>query len=91
MIVGSPGPFSSNEEQIVNRPAHYNTGAVECLNAIESAVQGLEPFEAVLTGNCLKYLWRWKKKNPESPSTDLKKCRYYLDQLITLTENPKNG
>ena len=38
----------------VNHPAHYK-GRVECIEAIESGVEGLPPFQAVLVGNVIKY------------------------------------
>jgi len=44
----------------VNQPRHYQ-GKVECIDAIESAIQDLEGLEAMCTGNAIKYLFRWKK------------------------------
>lgn len=64
----------------VERPAHYTHGAVECIDAIEAAVTGLEGVEAVLTGQVLKYLWRWRHKG--HPLEDLRKARWYLDRLL---------
>lgn len=43
-------------------PKHYQ-GKVECIDAIETATEGLEGLEAVCTANVMKYVWRWKKKN----------------------------
>lgn len=63
----------------INHPAHYTQGNIECIEAIAAAVTGLEGMEAVCTANAIKYLWRWKKKNGEE---DLKKARWYLDELI---------
>lgn len=48
---------------MVNRPAHYNKGRVECIDAIEVATGDLSGIEAVCTANAIKYLWRWKQKN----------------------------
>ena len=62
----------------VNKPAHYQ-GKVECIDAIESAVEGLEGIEAVCTANVIKYVWRWKKKNGIE---DLRKASWYLNKLI---------
>lgn len=64
-------------------PSHYTSGKVECIDAEEAATEGLTGFEGFLTGNCIKYLWRWKKKNGVE---DLKKCRWYLDKLIAKLE-----
>ena len=42
----------------VNHPAHYNAGNIECIDAIEEAVKGLDGKEAFATGNAIKYLWK---------------------------------
>lgn len=70
-------PAESDE---VEHPAHYTRGGVECIDAIEAAVTGLEGVEAVLTGQVLKYLWRWRHKG--RPLEDLRKARWYLDRLL---------
>jgi hypothetical protein len=69
----------------VNRPAHYQ-GKVECIDAIESAVEGLEGIEAVCTANVIKYVYRWKKKNGLE---DLRKAQWYLNKLISLQESDR--
>lgn len=66
----------------VNHPAHYTAGGVECIDAIEAAV-GVLGSEAFLTGQVIKYMWRWKLKNG---AEDLKKARWYLDRLIKNVE-----
>ena len=63
----------------VNHPSHYTQGGIECIDAIEAAVSELSGIEAVCTGNAIKYLWRWKKKNGVE---DLKKARWYINRLI---------
>lgn len=63
----------------VNHPAHYNAGNIECINAIEEAVKGLDGKEAFATGNAIKYLWRWKRKGGKE---DLKKAVWYINRLI---------
>lgn len=63
----------------VNNPSHYTAGKVECIDAMEAAVTGLEGMEAVLTAQVLKYIWRWKKKNGLE---DLRKAEWYLTRLI---------
>lgn len=62
----------------VNHPAHY-AGKVECIDCLESATEGLTGIEAVCTGNAIKYLFRWKKKNGIE---DLKKAQWYINHLI---------
>ena len=66
------------KNDIVNKPAHYQ-GKIECIDAIESAVEGLEGLEAVCTANVIKYVYRWKKKNGVE---DLRKASWYLNKLI---------
>ena len=63
----------------VNKPAHYNAGKVECIDALEAATIGLTGIEAVCTANAIKYLWRWKHKNGVE---DLKKAKWYIDRLV---------
>ena len=63
----------------VNRPAYYVSGSVECIDAIDAAVTGLEGYQAVYTAQVMKYIYRWKRKNGVE---DLEKARWYLDRLI---------
>ena len=71
---------------MVNHPAHYTQGGIECIDAIKAAVTGLTGMEAVCTGNIIRYIWRWKFKNGLE---DLKKCRWYIDKLIEEVEGAK--
>lgn len=71
---------------MVNHPAHYTQGGIECIDAIKAAVTGLTGMEAVCTGNVIRYIWRWKFKNGLE---DLKKCRWYIDKLIEEVEGAK--
>ncbi len=43
------------ENNMVDHPAHYTSGKVECIDAIEAATGGLTGIEAVCTGNAIKY------------------------------------
>lgn len=64
----------------VNHPAHYTAGGIECIDAIAAALTcQKDPMQAWLTGQVLKYLWRWPLKNGLE---DLEKARWYLDRLI---------
>ena len=69
----------------VNHPDHYTAGKVECIDALESATEGLQGIEAVCTANAIKYLWRWKRKNGIE---DLNKAIWYINHLIELA-SPK--
>lgn len=65
---------------MVNHPPHYIAkNGVECIKAIEAAIEDLEGMDAFCTSQVLKYIWRWKKKNGLE---DLKKARFYLNWLI---------
>lgn len=80
--LNSVAPTLAAKPETVNHPAHY-AGKVECIDAIEAATDGLNGVEAFCTGNSIKYLFRWKKKNGLE---DLKKARWYLDRLISSLE-----
>ena len=56
---------------IIDHRDYYNRGAIEAIDAIESACTGLDGYEGFLTGTAL---------------ADLKKARYYLDRLIAEQE-----
>lgn len=73
------------EKDMVNHPSHYisETG-MEVIDAIEAFTFDLNGIEAVDTGNILKYVCRWKKKNGLQ---DLQKAKWYLDHLIAHVEN----
>jgi hypothetical protein len=57
----------------VNSPSHYNSGSVECIEAIE-AMLSPEEFIGYLRGNSLKYRWRFRYKG--KPIEDLNKARH---------------
>ena len=63
---------------MVNHPPHYTKGGIECIDAIEAAVAGLEGPEAVYTAHALRYTWRWKHKNGLE---DVEKAIWYLQRL----------
>lgn len=68
------------EHDNVNHPAHYTAGGIECIDAIAAALTcQKDPMQAWLTGQVLKYIWRWPLKNGKE---DLRKARFYLDRLI---------
>jgi hypothetical protein len=62
----------------VNHPARYTRGKVECIDAIESAVFGKSPVEAVSVAAIIKYLWRYEEKGGHQ---DLEKATWYLERL----------
>lgn len=69
----------------VNHPAHYTAGGVECIDAIEAALTcQQDPCHAWLTGQVIKYLWRWPMKGGVE---DLRKSEFYLKRLIGKIES----
>ena len=70
-----------HKPDMVNSPPHYNKAGIECIDALRAATG--EGFEYYLQGNILKYLWRYRYKNG---TEDLKKARWYLDELIKEVE-----
>lgn len=70
---------SSQSGDMVNHPAHYTQGGIECIDALKAATVNLKGIEAVCTANAIKYLWRWKEKNG---TEDLKKSIWYIERLI---------
>lgn len=62
----------------VNNPKHYNFGAIEVIDAIESWGLGF------CLGNTVKYIARAKHKGSELE--DLKKARWYLNREISNLE-----
>jgi len=67
------------ESKEVHNPSHYNTGAVECIDAIQATLSA-EEFQGYCRGNTLKYLWRCMYKGKSKQ--DLEKARWYLDRLL---------
>lgn len=62
----------------VNRPAHYTSGGIECIDAMQAAF-GVEAVKDFCLCNAFKYLWRHRNKNGVE---DLKKARWYLNRMI---------
>lgn len=60
-------------------PNYYNKGNVECIDAMESAVIGKPPDEAIYVANIIKYLWRYESKGGLQ---DVQKAAQYMDRLL---------
>ena len=69
---------SKKEGDDVSSPFHYNSGNIECIDAIKAA-SSKEEFEGYLRANVLKYIWRFRYKDNIK---DLRKAKWYLDRLI---------
>jgi|TARA_Y100000361_G_C11063308_1_gene291653 hypothetical protein len=72
----------------VNNPSHYNSGSVECIEAIE-AMLSPEEFIGYLRGNSLKYRWRFRYKG--KPIEDLNKANWYEEKLLKFLEENKSA
>ena len=68
-------------EDMVTAPSHYNTGNIECIDAIEESMSSIA-FKGYLKGNCMKYLWRYDYKGKQVE--DLKKAGWYLQKLTEM-------
>ena len=68
-------------EDVVNKPHHYNTGNIECIEAIEESMTSVA-FKGYLKGNCMKYLWRYDYKGKQVE--DLNKAGWYLRKLTEM-------
>ncbi len=60
----------------VKHPAHYNTGSIEVIDAIEDWKLGFH------LGNAVKYIARAGKKNKETKIEDLEKAAWYLNRYL---------
>lgn len=83
---GQETPVLERKPDVVNHPAHYNNGKIECIEAIEASMSP-EEFKGYLKGSTLKYLWRYKYKG--NPVQDLSKAQWYLNRLLAVEDNKK--
>ena len=68
----------SDDDDMVNSPAHYNFAGVECIDAIQDALTP-EEFRGFLKGTVMKYIWRLPFKF--NPFEDCEKALWYLKRL----------
>ena len=67
-------------DNMVSHPDHYKSETgLEVIDVIEAFTFDLHGIEATDTGNIIKYICRWKKKNGLQ---DLEKTMWYLQHLI---------
>jgi hypothetical protein len=71
--------YESNDK-MVSHPDHYQSkNGLEVIDIIEAFTADLKGIEATDTGNIIKYILRWPKKNGLQ---DLQKAMWYLTHLI---------
>jgi hypothetical protein len=77
--------YLNRDVDMVNHPPHYNKG-IETTTYIDSWDMGFSQ------GNVIKYVTRYNLKHEakEKQLEDLKKARWYLDDLIKIVENGKS-
>jgi hypothetical protein len=66
----------------VDKPAHYASGTIECIDAIEASMEP-KAFKGFLKGNVQKYVWRYEAKGGVE---SLQKAQWYLNRLIATIE-----
>lgn len=73
------------KDKMVHHPSHYQSETgLEVIDVLEAFTIDLTGIEAFDTGNIIKYMCRWKKKNGVQ---DLEKAKWYLDHLINHIKN----
>lgn len=71
---------SYSDDPMVSHPPHYQSeSGLEVIDVIEAFTSDLKGIEATDTGNIIKYICRWKKKNGIQ---DLEKILWYTQHLI---------
>lgn len=69
-----------SKDELVSHPSHYKSETgLEVIDVIEAFTFDLKGIEATDTGNILKYVCRWNKKNGLQ---DLEKAMWYLQHLM---------
>ena len=68
---------------MVNHPAHYIGGGIECIDAIE-AMLSTEEFHGFLKGQVVKYTWRSNHKG--NAIEDCRKAQWYQNRLVLSME-----
>lgn len=73
----------------VNHPEHYQSAnGIECIDAIEAAVENLTGIQAFCVGNAIKYLFRAGKKDGNSFVQDVDKAQWYLQHARLTAKIP---
>jgi hypothetical protein len=74
-----------NKEQMIQaiKPTYYKVGNIETLDYIKELIKDMSSNEAVYVFNIIKYISRYNKKNGIE---DVKKCQFYLNELINFLE-----
>ena len=80
---GEPGNvavyYKDDKTDPVNHPSHYETGGIECFDAIVAS-QGTEAAKDFCLCNAFKYIWRCKHKGKSLE--DVEKAIWYLNKYV---------
>lgn len=71
--------YKDDQTDPVNHPSHYETGGIECFDAIVAS-QGTEAAKDFCLCNAFKYIWRCKHKGKSLE--DVKKAIWYLNKYV---------
>lgn len=71
-----------DEVDMVNKPPHYTSGSIECIDAMKAAF-GADELAVYCKIAAFKYIWRCELKGG---TEDIKKARFYLDKYIELKD-----
>ena len=64
-------------------PRHYRKeNGVETIDYIVAICRDLPGDEAVLVGNIVRYISRYRQKHQETPEIDVKKAQWYIEKLV---------
>lgn len=69
------------EKEMVNHPAHYASGGIECIDAMIAAY-GIQAVIEFCRCNAFKYQWRAGKKG--STAEDIAKAQWYQNKMLEL-------
>jgi|TARA_R100001244_G_scaffold61267_1_gene51407 hypothetical protein len=67
-------------------PSHYQRAKLETIDTIMDVVRDLPGDEAVLVGNAIKYLVRYRFKEGNAPIVDVQKAEWYIRRLVQLLQ-----
>ena len=77
----------NGENDVVNHPAHYTQGGIECIDAMKAAF-GVDELAIYCKIAAFKYVWRCEHKNGLE---DLRKAVWYLNKFIELKGGGTDG
>ena len=80
LIHATHEPTQGSEYDVVERPQHYASTSIECIDAMRET-QGDEAVKHFCECNAFKYLWRHNSKNGDE---DVRKASWYLNKAVEI-------